>query len=466
MVRTRIAPSPTGFPHIGTVYQALFNFAFSRKHKGTFILRIEDTDRQRFVENAEEKIYEALDFFSLTEDESPRKEGRFGPYKQSERVGLYKKYAKDLVGNGYAYYCFCTKERLETLRKEQMQKKKPPMYDKHCLSLSKSEKEKKLSENKEYVIRLNVLKNKTVTFTDQVRGVISFDSNTIDDQVLLKSDGFPTYHLAVVVDDHLMEITHVVRGEEWITSTPKHVLLYEYFGWEKPLFFHTPILRNQDKSKLSKRHGHASVDWYKDQGFLPQAILNFLALMGWSHPGEKEVFSLDEFISLFELSALKAVGPIFDMQKLTWLNGVWIRNIYQANSHDLKKRLQDFYKNNSDVEKILRSQKADLYISASVTRMKTLKDFSLLIDDSFRTPTESEKNYASLFLKKIKDVEKPWSDDLLLEQMNSFKRQQGVSNKVLYYLLTGKDQGLPILELKNIHGEDYFLKKLETICNA
>ncbi|MCL5676265.1 MAG: glutamate--tRNA ligase, partial [Patescibacteria group bacterium] len=271
-VRTRIAPSPTGYPHIGTIYQALFDYAYAKKFGGRFIVRIEDTDRNRLVEDAENKIFSGLDWFGLIENESARKGGKFAPYRQSQRLNIYKKYAEELVQKGNAYYCFCSKERLEEIRQLMQKAGKPPMYDKHCRNLPKEEIEANLKKKNPFVIRLKVPENKTIVVKDEIRGEISFDSNTIDDQVILKADGFPTYHLAVVVDDHLMEISHVVRGEEWLSSAPKHFLLYDFFGWEKPLFFHTPIIRNPDKSKFSKRQGHTNIDWYKEQGYLPEAI--------------------------------------------------------------------------------------------------------------------------------------------------------------------------------------------------
>src|SRR3989344_6463208 len=271
-VRTRIAPSPTGFPHIGTIYQALFDFAYAKKNHGSFIVRIEDTDRERFVEGTEQKIYEALDFFGLSENESPRKEGEFAPYRQSERLEIYKTHAKELLKLGGAYLCFCSKERLLELHKKLESEKKPTIYDKHCRNLSQEEVEKKLDDEEPFVVRLKIPETQFVKVKDEIRGEINFETSLLEDAVLIKSDGYPTYHFASVVDDHLMEISHVVRGEEWLPSLPKHIVLYDYFKWEKPLFFHTATLRNPDKSKLSKRHGHANIDWYKEQGFLPEAI--------------------------------------------------------------------------------------------------------------------------------------------------------------------------------------------------
>jgi len=316
-VRTRFAPSPTGFIHIGSVYSTMLDYAFAKKHKGQFVLRIEDTDRKRYVSGSEEKIYQALNWFGFSPDEN---------YRQSERLSIYKKYAEELVKKNYAYYCFCSPERLRELREEQKKKKQPSRYDRHCRSLNKKEVEKKLAKREKYVIRMKIPDDEKIIVNDLIRGKITFDSNLIDDQVLLKSDGFPTYHLAVVVDDHLMKISHIIRGEEWLSSTPKHVLLYRYFGWQMPVLLHTPILRNPDRSKMSKRRKHTSLDWYREQGFLPEALLNFLALLGWSHPEEKEIFPFDEFIKFFDLKDVNPIAPVFDLTKLEWMNGVYIRN--------------------------------------------------------------------------------------------------------------------------------------------
>ncbi len=319
-IRVRIAPSPTGDPHIGTAYIALFNFAFAKKRKGDFILRIEDTDRSRLVEGSEEKIYEALNWLGLNPDEGPVQGGNYGSYRQSERLSFYKQYAQKLLEKDAAYRCDCSAERLAQLRLEQQKEKKLPHYDGKC-------RENPPRESSESVIRLKVPKEGETSFIDEIRGAISFKNADIDDQVLVKSDGFPTYHLASVIDDHLMEITHVIRGEEWLSSTPKHVLLYQAFGWQLPSLAHLPLLRNPDKSKLSKRRNPVSVLWYREQGYLPEAILNFLALMGWSMPDEKEIFSLSEFIDKFDIKRIDPSGPVFDTVKLDWMNGEYIRSI-------------------------------------------------------------------------------------------------------------------------------------------
>lgn len=463
-VRTRIAPSPTGYPHIGTIYQALFDYSFAKKNAGQFIIRIEDTDRERFVQDAEEKIYEAFDWFSLTENESPRKGGDYSPYRQSERLDIYAKYAKELCDKGGAYYCFCTKERLEDLRNTQQAEKKPLLYDKHCLGLPKDEIENKLASRQLSVLRLNVPRNETIIAHDELRGDIEFDSNTIDDSILIKSDSFPTYHLAVVVDDYLMKITHIVRGEEWISSFPKHVLLYKYFDWEIPLFFHTPVLRNPDKSKLSKRQGHTNVSWYQEEGYLPEVILNFLALLGWTHPEGKEIFDLDEFTKLFELKDLRPVAPIFDIQKLTWMNGMYIREVLSIS--ELVRRLEDFYIHDEEISKILReknSERFGLLIDIARTRMKTLKDFR----DFVSTPAKEERYEneqidmaKSLSEKLLAISDQDWDEENILRVLKDFCMDRKVSMKIAYVLLTGKPNGLPLPQFLKYLGKDKSISRL------
>jgi glutamyl-tRNA synthetase len=325
-VRTRFAPSPTGFVHVGNLYGAYLSYAFARVNRGKFILRIEDTDQSREVEGAIEAVYKALKWVEIEVDEGPRQGGPYAPYIQSQRLDLYQKYAQELIDKGKAYYCFCPPERLEKVRQEQKKAGKPPMYNQHCRGLSIEDSKKRVKNGEKAVIRMKIPENQTIVVEDLVRGRIKFDSNLIDDQILLKANGFPTYHLAVVVDDHLMQISHVVRGEEWLPSFPKHKLLYQYLGWEMPQFFHNPLFRNPDGSKMSKRQGDVTVSWYRDQGFLPEALKNYMSLMGWSHPDEKEIFSEKEFIKHFDLKDVDPVSPVFDIEKLEWMNGVYIRN--------------------------------------------------------------------------------------------------------------------------------------------
>ena len=460
MIRTRIAPSPTGFPHIGTIYQALFNYAFAHRNKGIFAVRIEDTDRERFVEGAEDKIFEAIDWFSLSEDESPRKEGDFGPYRQSERLEIYQKYAQELVEKGGAYYCFCTKERLEALRAGQAASKQPIMYDRQCRSLSLEESKKRLDEP--HVVRLKIPDSKNYKVKDEIRGEVEFDLTLIEDSVLIKSDSFPTYHFAVVVDDHLMEITHVIRGEEWLSSYPKHVILYDYFEWQKPLFYHTPNLRNPDKSKLSKRHGHASVDWYKEEGFLPEAILNFLGLMGWSHPEQKEEFDLQEFVTLFDPKDLKPVGPIFDLTKLEWLNGAYIRKM---SAEELKKRLEKFYREDKEFSAIFDSKHVELLIGLAQSRMKKLSEFRNLVNapQKQREFTNEEKEEGGKLYSVLEGINHTdWREDVILNHLKNFRDNEDVSMKMIYFLITGKEQGLPLIEtMVKIDGRDQILEGIK-----
>jgi glutamyl-tRNA synthetase len=327
-IRTRIAPSPTGDPHVGTAYVALFNYAWARQHGGQFILRIEDTDRQRSHPASEQMIFEALHWLGLSWDEGPDVGGPHGPYRQSERSAIYREHADTLVERGAAYPCFCTAERLEALRAEQKARKAAVMgYDRHCRGIDRSEAARRCAAGEAHVVRLAMPEDDAMTVTDLLRGAVRFERPQMDDQVLLKSDGFPTYHLANVVDDHLMQISHVIRAEEWLSSLPKHVQLYRSFGWEAPAFCHLPLLRNADRSKISKRKNPVSLNHYRRAGFLPEALLNFLALMGFSMPDEGEEFTLDEFVRELSLERIALGGPVFDIEKLTWLNGKYLRRL-------------------------------------------------------------------------------------------------------------------------------------------
>ena len=326
-VRTRIAPSPTGDPHVGTAYVALFNYAWARRNGDQFILRIEDTDRQRSHPASERMIFEALRWLGLSWDEGPDVGGPHGPYRQSERTAIYREHADELLRRGGAYLCFCTPERLEALRNEQREKKLPSGCDGRCRSLPAEEARRRRAAGEPSVVRLAMPPDDSMVVSDLLRGEIRFERAQMDDQVLLKSDGFPTYHLANVVDDHLMKISHVIRAEEWLSSLPKHVQLYRSFGWEMPVFCHLPLLRNADRSKISKRKNPVSLNHYRRAGYLPEALLNYLALMGWGMPDGREEFSLDEFIASFSLDRISLGGPVFDQEKLAWLNGKYLRRL-------------------------------------------------------------------------------------------------------------------------------------------
>ncbi len=331
-VRLRFAPSPTGYLHIGGLRTALYCYLYANKNGGKYILRIEDTDQSRFVEGAMENLIDSLLWAGVKHDEGVFVEegkivqkGEYGPYIQSERLEIYKKHIKQLIDNGHAYYCFCTKERLDSVRDKQREEGKTPMYDKHCMNLSKEEVESKIASGEEYVIRLKVPQNKDITFNDLVKGTITINSSEVDDQVLIKSDGFPTYHFAVVVDDHLMGITHAVRGEEWLTSTPKQKLIYDYLGWNMPTYIHLPTVLNKDKKKLSKRQGDVATSDFKNKGYLPEALINYLALVGWSPKDNQEIFSLDELVREFDFDRVSKTGGIFDVDKLNWVNNHYIK---------------------------------------------------------------------------------------------------------------------------------------------
>lgn len=338
-VRVRFAPSPTGAPHIGNLRTALFNWLLARHTGGKFILRVEDTDQAREVENGLDLILESLRFLGLDWDEGPDIGGTFGPYRQSERLDLYSHYGQELISKGAAYFCYCTPERLEQMRKEQQARGEPTRYDRRCRWYTPAERAQHEAAGEPRTIRLAVPLDGSTTLHDFIHGDITIDNRDVDDQVLIKSDGFPTYHMAVVVDDHLMEITHVMRGDDWIPSFPKHILLYRAFGWEPPLHGHLPNVLGPDKKKLSKRHGSTSVLNFRDEGYLPEALFNFLALLGWSLDDHTELFSREQLIELFTLDHVHRAPAVFDRTKLDWMNGHYIRSL---DPDDLAERLLPF----------------------------------------------------------------------------------------------------------------------------
>lgn len=335
-IRVRFAPSPTGYMHVGNFRTALYTYLFAKQNNGDFVLRIEDTDQKRYVQDALEKLINIINWAGFEysegvyiEDGKVVQKGNYGPYIQSERLDLYKKYAEQLIENGTAYRCFCTPERLEEMRQGQLARRQAPMYDRHCLELSKEEVEKKIASEETYVIRQKINTEGTTEYFDVIRGKVSIKNELLDDQILMKSDGYPTYNFANVVDDHLMEISHVMRGEEYISSTPKYIQLYDNFGWEIPTFAHLPLLLNSDKSKLSKRQGDVAVEDYIRKGYLKEAIINFVALLGWN-PGEgntREIFLLEELVKEFNLEKVHKGGAVFDIKKLDWINNQYIKKL-------------------------------------------------------------------------------------------------------------------------------------------
>ncbi len=397
-VRVRFAPSPTGYLHVGGLRTALYNYLFAKRNNGKFVLRIEDTDRSRFVEGAVENLITSLKWVGLEYDEGPDKKGDFGPYMQSERLELYKKYAEELISKGKAYYAFDTPERLQKLREEQTAKKLQTKYDKAALSLTEDEVKQKLASGEPYVVRLNVESDRKIVFEDEVRGRVEFDSSTVDDQILIKSDGYPTYHLANVVDDHLMEISHVIRGEEWLSSTPKHVLLYEYLGWELPIFTHLPLLLNPDKSKLSKRQGDVAVEDYREKGYLKEALVNFVALLGWNAGDDKEFYLMHELIEKFSLNRVNKSGAVFDVEKLNWLNGEHLRS---KNDEDILPLLKEELNASKYDEKDFSDEYLLQIISSMKERVIFVKEFIEKSYYFFEKPKEYDE----------KVIQKRWKDD-------------------------------------------------------
>ena len=386
-VRTRFAPSPTGFLHIGSLRTALYSYLFAKKNNGKFILRLEDTDIERYVESSVEAIYNSLKWAGLKYDEGPDIGGPYGPYIQSQRLDIYKKYAEELIKKGYAYRCFCDEKTLEKMRNEQIAKKQAPKYDRRCLKLSVEEIQKKLSSHEPYAIRMKIPNNRLIEFNDLIRGKISYNTNELDDQIILKSDGYPTYHLAVVVDDHLMEISHVMRTEEWLPSTPKHILLYEYFGWETPKWVHLPLLLNPDRSKMSKRKGDIAVEDYIKKGYLPEAMINFLAFLGWNPGTEKEIYSMEELIRDFSLEKVHKAGAIFNIEKLNWFNQYYIKQLPEK---ELLKKCKP-YLLNLLVQKKFTDEKIIKMLNLEKERAKTLSEIGEGVKFFFELPKYDKK---------------------------------------------------------------------------
>ena len=406
-IRVRIAPSPTGDPHVGTAYIGLFNYAFAKHNGGDFLLRIEDTDRTRFSGDSEQQIFDAMKWLGLNYDEGPDVGGDKGPYRQSERFDLYKEYAEKLVEKGEAYYCFCTSDRLQKLRERQVAMKQAPGYDGHCRKLTEEEIKAKLEAGEPYTIRLKMPYEGETIVNDQLRGEIRFENSKIDDQVLLKSDGYPTYHLANIVNDHLMGITHVIRAEEWIASTPKHVQLYKAFGWEEPKWYHMPLLRNADKTKISKRKNPVSLNYYKEEGYLKEGVLNFLALMGWSFGGDREIFTLEEMVENFSFDRISLGGPVFDLVKLGWVNNhhMRLKDLEELTKLSIPYFVQaGFYKDENLSEKEYNKLKRIVEITREGSQ--TLKELTvngaIYFEDDFELPVVTEE----MNKKERKSVEK------------------------------------------------------------
>ena len=434
-VKTRFAPSPTGRMHVGNLRTALYAYLIAKHEGGKFMLRIEDTDQERFMEGALDIIYRTLAKTGLVHDEGPDKDGGVGPYVQSERQaqGLYLKYAKKLIEQGDAYYCFCDKERLESLKTE-VAGKEITVYDKHCLHLSKEEIEANLAAGKPYVIRINMPTEGTTTFHDELYGDITVENNELDDMILIKSDGYPTYNFANVIDDHLMGITHVVRGNEYLSSAPKYNRLYEAFGWEIPKYIHCPLITNEDHQKLSKRCGHSSYEDLLDQGFLTEAIVNFVALLGWSPSSDNEIFSLEELVKEFDYHRISKSPAVFDMVKLCWMNGEYMKKMDDDKFYEMAlPYLKEVITRDLDFHKIAAMVK---------TRIEVFPDIKDQVDFFEKVPEYETSMYVH---KKMKTNEET-SLQVLREVQPLLEAQEDFSNDALFEMLSAyaKEHGYKV----------------------
>lgn len=467
-VRTRIAPSPTGDPHVGTAYIALFNLCFARQHGGQFILRIEDTDRVRSTPESEQMILDSLRWLGLEWDEGPDVGGPHGPYRQSERGDIYAHYAQQLLDAGHAFKCYRTSEELDELRESRKEAGLHLALKPADLALAAEEQARREQEGWPYVIRMNVPSEGVCVVSDMLRGTIEVDWAQVDAQILMKSDGMPTYHLANVVDDHLMGITHVLRGEEWINSAPKHQLLYEYFGWEMPQLCHMPLLRNPDKSKLSKRKNPTSINYYRRMGFLPQAVTNYLGRMGWSMPDEREKFSLADMMAEFDIQRVSLGGPVFDLEKLTWLNGVYIRE--DLDDDALLQALREWAFNDAYVKQILPQVRPRVETLSQVAPLAghffsglptlTKDDF-----DSVKLDNEELVKLLQFLVWRFENVP-AWHKEALLAEVKTLAEHFELKMKAflapVFIAITGSTSSTSVMDAMGILGSDVTRARLRS----
>lgn len=481
IVRTRFAPSPTGYMHLGNFRTALYAYLFARKNKGKFIVRIEDTDQNRKVEGAEQIIFRALKWSGLDHDEGPDIGGDFGPYHQSERLDIYKEHIKKLIDKGDAYHCFCTPERLDTMRREAQARGEHVKYDRHCLHLDKEDIQKRIDAGDKYVIRQKVHTTGVTVFEDAVRGKVEIQNKTLDDSVLIKSDGWPTYNFANVIDDHLMGITHVIRGEEYVTSTPKYIQLYNSFGWDIPVHVHLSLILNRDKSKLSKRQGDVALEDYSAKGYLRETIINFVALLGWNPGDDRELFSLDDLVREFDLNKLNKAGAIFDTDKLDWMNGHYIRS---KNPEEITELCYPYLENHlkeSDISIGIFSK--DYIKSVIVLEQERLKTLSEIGDKTFyffsepkvdpkklvwkKSTPEETLDRLDFLIKYLKDVPKEnWTRNTLEEALIAEIKEIGYGNGdtlwPMRFALSGEERSPSPFEIAEVLGQDKTLDRLKT----
>jgi nondiscriminating glutamyl-tRNA synthetase len=471
-IRVRFAPSPTGYLHVGGLRTALYNYLFAKHHGGVTILRIEDTDRSRLVDDAVDKLIETLDWAGLRFDEGPVTGGPYGPYVQSERTELYQRHAEELLALGKAYRCFCTSEDLEASRMKQLANGLDPSYDRRCRSLEQAESDNRCAAGIPFTIRLKTPLVGSLQFTDLVRGDVTVQYDVIDDQVLLKSDGYPTYHLANVVDDHHMAVTHVIRGEEWLPSTPKHLLLYDCFGWAPPSFAHLPLLLNADRSKLSKRHGDVSVEAYKEKGYLPEALLNFLALLGWNPGDDREMFTLEELVREFSIERVSKAGAVFDAEKLRWFNSQYMRALPSEQLLALcLPRLQAAgiqTSNSTRCEAIVSLLSPYLSIPGDIDPLLTPFTEQAITLDSADARAALEEDSAAIvfseFSRRAREIT-PWDAPTIKAMISGIQKECGIKGKQLFmplrYALTGQAHGPDLGAIAELLGRDSCIRRIE-----
>lgn len=486
MVRVRFAPSPTGYLHIGGLRTALYDYLFAKQSGGKFILRVEDTDRTRFVDDSIENLIKAMEWAGVTHDEGVFMEdgkmvekGEYGPYVQSERLHIYREYMDKLLESGHAYYCFCSKERLESIREDQKSKNLMLGYDGHCRDLDADEVQKRIASGEEHVIRLRLPENEDITFDDLIRGTITMNTKDLDDQVLMKSDGFPTYHMAVVVDDYLMKITHVVRGEEWLPSAPKHVYLFKAFGWDAPKFVHLPTVLNKEKKKLSKRQGDVAVEDFRDKGYLPEALVNYLALIGWSPESNNEFFTMEELVKEFSFDRVSKAGGVFDKDKLDWVNGHYIRetDLDRLTELSVPYLLESGDIDSSDIENRYDWIKA--LVAILKDRISTIAEISEKAKFVFENNIEFETEEAEQTIRESQIVE---ILDALLEEldqleeideefsktiMKKLQKKTGIKGKNLFMpiriAITGQQHGPDLDKIMLVIGKSNLIKRIDIV---
>ena len=469
-VRVRFAPSPTGYLHVGGLRTALYNYLFAKRQNGKFILRIEDTDQSRKVEGAVENLIQTLKWAGVEYDEGPDKDGGFGPYVQSQRLSIYQTHAEELIHKGHAYYCFCSAERLAEVKNKNKELKLPFSYDRHCRQIDPAEAKRRVDAGEPHVVRMKMPLEGELTFEDVIRGNVTIGFNVLDDQVLIKTDGFPTYHLAVVVDDHLMGITHVIRGEEWLSSVPKHILLYQFFGWELPVMAHLPLLLNPDKSKLSKRQGDVAVEDYRNKGYLKEALVNFVSFLGWNPGDDRELFSLEQLVQEFSLERVGKSGAVFNIEKLNWLNQQHLRLKSNEELAAMMKPL--FAAKGITIED-------DVYLASVIALLKDRltfpQDFVNISEYFFLDPktfdeAAMKKNWTAdapvrmLLLAEVLKMLSVFTHETIEKVMRAFAERFEIKTNELIHptrlALSGKPAGPGLFEMMAVLGKETVVRRL------